>query len=189
MNFVEYSPLALRTAKPLEHDAQVDHALLGLITEVGELGDNIKKHIIYGKPRNNVNVMEECADIFWYANLYMNEMRLHPGMVDDLWARFGSDAAEKAAQFDPMLGIKCLAGLTGALTQPANDRGVSDRECVEQLVMMTHGFVIWSGHTLSQALLRNIAKLAKRYGDKFSEERALNRDLAAELKILEGNAS
>lgn len=36
-----------------------------------------------------------------------------------------------------------------------------------------------------QALTNNINKLAERYGDKFSEYKALNRDLDAERKILE----
>ena len=41
--------------------------------------------------------------------------------------------------------------------------------------------------TFDIALDRNIAKLAKRYGDKFSEFLALNRDLEAEQKVLEGS--
>ena len=34
-------------------------------------------------------------------------------------------------------------------------------------------------------LYKNIAKLKARYGDKFSSERAINRDLETEKKILE----
>jgi NTP pyrophosphatase (non-canonical NTP hydrolase) len=42
------------------------------------------------------------------------------------------------------------------------------------------------GMTLEEAMERNIAKLKARYGEKFSPDRALNRDLATERKILEG---
>lgn len=41
------------------------------------------------------------------------------------------------------------------------------------------------GLTLEDIACANIAKLAKRYPDKFSNEAALNRDLAAERKTLE----
>ena len=42
------------------------------------------------------------------------------------------------------------------------------------------------GKDLDAAMETNIAKLKARYGDKFSEERALNRDLDIERGILEG---
>lgn len=43
-----------------------------------------------------------------------------------------------------------------------------------------------SGYTLAQAQERNIGQLRARYGDKFSEYDANNRDLSVERKILEG---
>ena len=42
------------------------------------------------------------------------------------------------------------------------------------------------GISLESIMERNIAKLAKRYGDKFSEERATTRNLHIERNILEG---
>jgi NTP pyrophosphatase (non-canonical NTP hydrolase) len=43
-----------------------------------------------------------------------------------------------------------------------------------------------AGYTIEDAMKRNIAKLRARYGDKFSVEKALNRDLLAERRLLEG---
>lgn len=40
--------------------------------------------------------------------------------------------------------------------------------------------------TLVEVYQRNIEKLRKRYPEKFSEEKALNRDLDGERKVLEG---
>jgi NTP pyrophosphatase (non-canonical NTP hydrolase) len=40
--------------------------------------------------------------------------------------------------------------------------------------------------TINEVMERNIAKLKARYGDKFTEARANNRDLDRERKILEG---
>jgi NTP pyrophosphatase (non-canonical NTP hydrolase) len=42
------------------------------------------------------------------------------------------------------------------------------------------------GVSFEEVMEKNIAKLKKRYGDKFTSEAALNRDLTAERKILEG---
>ncbi len=45
------------------------HAFLGLATELGEAADQLKKHLIYGKPLDEVNLIEEHGDVSWYANL------------------------------------------------------------------------------------------------------------------------
>lgn len=44
----------------------VIHMTLGMITELGELADNFKKYIAYGKEIDWINVKEELGDIFWY---------------------------------------------------------------------------------------------------------------------------
>ena len=60
-------------------------------------------------------------------------------------------------------------------------------------IMEEFGDLLWyiaigldaCGSTMEQAMERNIAKLKARYGDKFSSEAALNRDLDTERKTLE----
>lgn len=49
--------------------ARLLHGSIGLCTEVGELQDALKKHLIYGKPLDLVNVGEELGDILWYLAL------------------------------------------------------------------------------------------------------------------------
>lgn len=44
------------------------------------------------------------------------------------------------------------------------------------------------GISFDDCMVANIEKLRKRYPDKYSHEAALNRDLSAERKVLEGNA-
>lgn len=48
------------------------HAFLGLATELGEAADQLKKHLIYGKPLDEVNLVEEHGDVSWYANLMID---------------------------------------------------------------------------------------------------------------------
>lgn len=45
------------------------HAAMGIVTESGELMDAMKKHLIYAKPLDTVNLQEECGDLFWYIAL------------------------------------------------------------------------------------------------------------------------
>lgn len=92
------------------------HAAQGMVTEAGEMMDALKKHIFYGKPLDEVNLMEELGDSLWY----------HSVAIDALHT-----------SFEEVMGI-------------------------------------------------NIRKLRKRYGEKFSSEKAIKRDLEAEREILEG---
>lgn len=65
-----YQEAALRTAPAgvsQEHDRK--HALLGLISEIGEFADTIKKEHAYGKPIDRVNLVEELGDLMWYVAL------------------------------------------------------------------------------------------------------------------------
>jgi len=49
------------------------HCVIGLGTESGEMLDQFKRHIYYGKPLDVVNVKEELGDVMWYL---MNLCRL-----------------------------------------------------------------------------------------------------------------
>jgi NTP pyrophosphatase (non-canonical NTP hydrolase) len=122
MSANDYQKAALRTeSTPNFVDtedpqlARMLHAALGVCTESGELQDMLKKHLIYGKDFDPINVIEECGDVLWYLALAL-------------------DAT-----------------------------GFSLQDCME----------------------RNIAKLRKRFPDRFTSEKALVRDLDAERAALQ----
>lgn len=50
------------------------HAAMGLCTEAGEFMDMLKKHILYGKPIDTVNLAEELGDIQWYDALAVDAL-------------------------------------------------------------------------------------------------------------------
>lgn len=91
------------------------HAVLGMCTESGEAVDMLKKHLFYGKPLDEVNMIEELGDLLYYVSVACDVL------------------------------------------------GVSIEE-VQKI---------------------NISKLRKRYGSSFTAERAIERDLDSERKILE----
>jgi NTP pyrophosphatase (non-canonical NTP hydrolase) len=92
------------------------HSMIGLCTESGEIQDQIKKHVFYGKPLDKTNLIEELGDLFWYVGIMANEL----------------------------------------------------------------------GVSFEEIMAKNNAKLRARYGEKFTEQAALVRNLDNERKILEG---
>ena len=106
----DYDFVATRNVTP-----RMEHAIMGLVTEAGELLDQIKKAKIYGKDLDLVNLIEEFGDIMWYSALLSDELKVD---FEDVWER-------------------------------------------------------------------NIKKLSSRYPEKYSHEKALNRNLDKERKILE----
>lgn len=93
------------------------HASIGINTEGGEIADQIKRHVFYGKPIDKVNLIEEAGDVLWYLAVLLNAC----------------------------------------------------------------------GSSFDDAMDRNIAKLRARFGDKFTEAQAINRDLTKERTVLEAS--
>lgn len=48
------------------------HGMMGMVTEIGEAMDVLKKHFIYGKPIDLTNLMEEAGDKLWYIALILD---------------------------------------------------------------------------------------------------------------------
>ena len=55
-------------------DQRLLHAMIGMCTEVGEFQDMMKKHMIYGKDIDRVNLKEELGDVLWYVALAIDEL-------------------------------------------------------------------------------------------------------------------
>lgn len=53
------------------------HAIMGISGEAGELLDAIKKHVIYNKPLDLVNVVEEIGDL----EFYLEQLRQRLGIT------------------------------------------------------------------------------------------------------------
>lgn len=73
-NFGRYGEMVKALAKPGEailaeldtRKAELMHMGIGICGEAGELLDAIKKHVIYNKPLDLVNCIEELGDIEFY---------------------------------------------------------------------------------------------------------------------------
>lgn len=112
---VTEAPITEKITQRLASYPRLQHSIMGIVTEAGELQDAFKKYAYYGKELDTTNVIEELGDVLWYVALACNDLNI------------------------PM-------------------------EDVMQI---------------------NIDKLAARYPEKFTEHKAINRDLEVENKIME----
>ncbi len=83
MTPTEYIERALRTeSKPYRFEAtgdvtpRLEHAVMGAVTEAGELMDALKKSKIYGRPLDRVNLVEEMGDLMWYLAILADELSI-----------------------------------------------------------------------------------------------------------------
>lgn len=60
---------------------RLNHALLGICAEGGELFSQFQKWIYYGKPLDRTNIKEELGDVLWYVAEACNALGLDLGDV------------------------------------------------------------------------------------------------------------
>ena len=77
MDIELYRTLIKKTLSSLEteFDDQL-HMVLGIVTEAGELADIYKKTFAYGKPFDEIAVVEELGDLMWYVMNLVNLLDL-----------------------------------------------------------------------------------------------------------------
>ena len=79
------------------------YAVTGICTEAGELLDAIKKHVIYNKPLDLENVVEELGDIEFYMEQVRQNVRVSRDNVvlaniEKLSKRYSNGYSDQAAQ-------------------------------------------------------------------------------------------
>lgn len=172
MNYEEYTPLALRTAKVINPAMDLFHAKVGIVGEIGELCDAFKKHYVYGKPLDLVNLKEELGDTFWSLVFLCSLQGRKLGNWGATW-----NAPANREEAWPRHAILVMSHEAGAIAMYGR-QSITLQAMLEQLC--------WHfDMSISDVLETNIAKLAARYGDKYSDYAALNRDLTAERAVLE----
>ncbi len=168
------------------------HGGLGLSSELAELVD------AFADPKDDiidwVNIAEESGDLFWYISVIVNTLGFDPEHISSseseadkhsLIYKHNVDAMQSALS----AAVWCTGNYNDLLKKHLFYGRELNKEKMEQvlgqLCMAVAGICTISGTTSFEARDTNIAKLRARYGDKFTEAAALNRDLETERKILE----
>ena len=78
MKSSEYIELCKNTesAEFYNINSRILHAVAGMVTEAGELMDNVKKALFYGKKFDRANAVEELGDMSWYMSLIMDVLNI-----------------------------------------------------------------------------------------------------------------
>jgi hypothetical protein len=183
MTIQQYIPLASRTRVDLgSNELNIDHMMLGVVTEIGELLDIHKKQLAYNKPIDWINYKEEIGDLAWYFAGYadIKEIAINEDYIA-LASLISSDEVEIQSFFKKeYLYLK----------------NIGDNICAEMLRGETETIEFWFAFlqvlltyhnlgSLANVMGTNIIKLKTRYPDKYSDEAALNRNLDAEREVLE----
>jgi len=209
MDFKEYLPLARATIKELPLRDHLVHMTMGAVGEVaGELVDAMKKAFIYGKVRDKINEMEEFGDACWYIINLLPELEVSPAALARAvgkgvqageqqrlkWVDASTDGGLSSialcvTQLSVSLGavmLELIQSVDEKQFEAGSAKAVSAVEVIGQLIGFIAGVLEID---VPMSLDRNIAKLKARYGDKFSQQAALERNLDAERAVLEGRSA
>jgi len=179
MNWSEYKVLSEKTLSTQFHCEKQDelllHAVVGVLTELEELTD---------WDGDEVNKKEEVADSFWYVGILDRVLELN--------LEIPKTTGIKVQITNEKLIID-LYKITSKLLDPIKKKlyynkpiDLSNFSDLSKKLFNTLCLFCEMNNIETELILdTNIEKLKARYGDKFSSEKAINRDLTTERLILE----
>jgi NTP pyrophosphatase (non-canonical NTP hydrolase) len=161
--FQNYQTLAMRTAKmfPTLSD-NLNHAALGIGSEIFELLEEAMED------DTRPGLHEEMGDVMWYVALACHHLGVQ--FSDGIPAESG-EADVKGLLAHPGQFISSVKRLVvyGLPVESLRDLMVSD---LHALIAFAYNVLPETNDTLEQVLVDNIAKLQKRYPDKYSDMHA-----------------
>jgi len=176
--------------------ARIDDVMIGLIhagygwaSELSELVDaiNVADDLDY------VNISEEIGDLTWYTSVAVSTLGFDPEEISSHEFR-AKDAGLLVKDYNDLrTTTESIVWATGEFDDLVKKHLFYGKqfnvqrakELLQSLCLSMAGMALVCGTTLEQCRSTNITKLKARYGEKFSEAAALNRDLETERKILE----
>jgi NTP pyrophosphatase (non-canonical NTP hydrolase) len=186
MNWKDYKSQAERTLSSQFNcdidDQKVLHSIIGMMTEIDELLEN------YDSKMDEINKIEEISDFIWYfsilSRMYSIDLPIHDKTIKYISKDFIN---EKELVYSILK--KCLKLLDMQKKKFFYNKHINIENFLEIVSDISHLLLIYTNVNnidLEKSMEININKLYKRYPDKFSSDKAINRDLETERKILEG---
>jgi NTP pyrophosphatase (non-canonical NTP hydrolase) len=188
MNWNEYLTLSEKTLSRQfnceEKEQLYLHAVIGSLTEIEEILENYQEGELKTEVNQQGSVAEESADIFWYLAILFRELNLD---IADNNAVIPNDVNTPFKTLMEFLkeNLRMLDSLKKKLYYNKEINIINFIDSTFKLYTLLEMYCKFYSADINIILDKNIAKLKARYGDKFSSERAINRDLETEKKILE----
>lgn len=165
------------------------HGAIGLSSELAEAQEMVEKPNV-----DAVNLKEEMGDLFWYMGIIIDELKIAP---ESVFTHNETGQIVAYTVFDQRVAlqhnihgmVKSVGTMIDLLKKSVmygkelNIAGITN-ELVKTDYYINQSLRLY-GQTSAGSRERNIEKLRARYGDKFTEAAALERNLAAEREILE----
>lgn len=183
MTLNEYQLLAKRTCPSLYEESNFGsfldsaHMIYGMISEIPELLVAVTKHDL-------VNVQEEISDIMWYlanyctfVNIKLQDIVILDGEKDT----YGVTRIENVVHFIGELADLKKKELAYKKTFSYEKQVWVLQNLLYQINNLYKAYAL----NIYEGLEKNINKLKVRFPEKFDEEKAVNRDLVSERKVLE----
>lgn len=137
--FVTYEEFVTNLVKERgDRSMNLEHMVIGICGEAGEIADGIKKNSIYGKPLDLENIVEELGDIEFYLAglrqmLGISRYQSLAANVRKLQARYKdgySDAAaiDRADKKEPELHVIDVTSAEYKEANKANNPPISDQQ-------------------------------------------------------------
>ena len=189
MTWQEYLPLAEKTLSTqfncdeLFHQ-KILHSVIGSLTEVEEILENYVNGELITDVNKQGSIAEETADIFWYISILYRELEITDHQYN----------IEKKNPFEILLdftkvSLKFLDLLKKKIYYNKDIDNSLMIDLSSRMYCLMVNFCYQYNTDISNILDKNIDKLRARYGDKFSSEKAINRNLEVEKQILENGKS
>lgn len=152
------------------------HAVMGIITELEEIIE--WKEDVIGKT-------EEFGDICWYLAIIAREYDIElPKSHVDVYHNKSDNTTIVLNMFKRSSLLLDFLKKKLFYNKPINDEKFVDITNI--LIHDAYDYSNLNAINIKKSFDLNIKKLQARYGEKFTSERAVNRDLVIERNILEG---
>lgn len=173
MKLSQYTHLAVKTLAPGSYREVIQHGFTGLVTELGELVDIYKRQVYYKKQPDRDHLIEEVGDLMWYLAILAEAIGIpfpeeREIVIPEQYQGLSDFEILSKLSVHAVRGFS-IAGDNFELAEPFTP------EIIKRCLFWLKCFVDNHAIALEDAAEANIAKLARRYGDKFSEYRAINR--------------
>jgi hypothetical protein len=183
MKINEYIPLALRTeSSSIQIKSTVSlrllHSAMGISTEVAELVNHSSK----------ANMKEELGDIAWYCAIGMDAASEgdHPKDIESKVMVCDVGSMSDMIKFLLRDSGELLDIVKRHLFYAQTIDRSAVRVKIHMILILVNSIAAASGVRFGDVLKSNIAKLKARYPDRFTNDRAINRDLEKESNALRG---
>jgi len=187
MDFEEYLKFTYTTWNDQDNSTNLQHAMLGLLDELGEIAKCSKKVIGYNRKLDKDNLLEELGDYMYYLTRIVDCYKKMEVNLQLFCLQIDKEIKieRKGLQFETHVLCFSLAALTLELLEEISEHNV--KSIFNKLLRIVELININSykiGYNMNDVLSANMAKLKQRHKNKYNNKNLEERDYNKESKAI-----